>query len=257
MKQFIYKLLGEKSTSSKWSFIFNNIIIILITLNIITLALESVKEINKSIINILNIFEIFSILLFSSEYLLRIYISDLTHPTNNRIKSTIKYIFSFFGLIDLLAIIPFYIPITKLNLSFIRVIRLTRFIRILKINRYNNSLNLIWEIITEKKPELIITGFLSFLIILISSFLMFYVEGQAQPKIFPNIFASLWWSIATLTTVGYGDIYPITIIGKIISGIIAIIGIGVIALPTGIICSGFMEKIKSGSKLCPHCGKKI
>ena len=109
-----------------------------------------------------------------------------------------------------------------------------RFLRILKINRYNNSLNLIWTVIKEKKTELAITGFVTFLILMIASFLMYYIEGQAQPDKFPNIIASFWWAIATLTTVGYGDVYPITGFGKFVSGLIAVLGIGLVALPTGL-----------------------
>ena len=132
--------------------------------------------------------------------------------------------------------------------------------RILKINRYNNSLNLIWTVFKEKKAELAITGFITLLILIIASFLMYYIEGQAQPDKFPNIIASFWWAIATLTTVGYGDVYPITGFGKFVSGLIAVLGIGLVALPTGLVSAGFMEKIGKSdkeSKKCPHCGKEV
>jgi voltage-gated potassium channel len=134
-----------------------------------------------------------------------------------------------------------------------------RFLRILKISRYNNSLNLIWSVIKEKKAELLITGFVTFLILLIASFIMYFVEGNTQPEAFPDIPSSIWWAVATLTTVGYGDIYPITGAGKFISGVIAILGIGLVALPTGLISAGFMEKIKNKKQentKCPHCGNE-
>jgi voltage-gated potassium channel len=166
-----------------------------------------------------------------------------------------------YGLVDLLAIIPFYLPfLIKTDLRFLRILRLTRFFRILKINRYNNALNLIWSVIKEKKAELAMTGFVTLLILIIASFLMYYIEGSAQPDKFPNIIACFWWAIATLTTVGYGDVYPITGFGKFVSGFIAVLGIGLFALPAGIVSSGFMERIgkkKEDMKRCPHCGKEI
>ncbi len=233
----------------------------LIVLNVIAVILDTIPEINKAIGQLLWIFEIISVIIFSIEYLLRIFISDLTYPSSNRIKSVFKFMFSFYGLIDLFAIIPFYVPfLIKIDLRFLRILRLMRFFRLLKINRYNSSLNLIWSVIKEKKEELAVTGFVSLFVLLLASFLMYYVEGEAQPDKFPNIIACFWWAISTLTTVGYGDVYPITGIGKIVSGLIAVLGIGLIALPTGIVSAGFMEKIGKNhkeSRKCPHCGKEI
>lgn len=234
---------------------------ILIVLNVIAIIFETIPEIYEPLQRFLTIFEIVSVIIFSIEYILRIYVSDLTHPSSSRIKSAFKFIFSAYGLIDLLAIIPFYLPfLTKVDLRFLRILRLMRFMRILKINRYNNSLNLIWTVFKEKKAELAITGFITLLILIIASFLMYYIEGQAQPDKFPNIIASFWWAIATLTTVGYGDVYPITGFGKFVSGLIAVLGIGLVALPTGLVSAGFMEKIGKSdkeSKKCPHCGKEV
>lgn len=185
----------------------------------------------------------------------------MTHPSSSRFKSILKFVFSTYGLIDLIAIIPFYMPfIVNIDLRFLRILRFMRFMRILKINRYNNSLNLIWTVIKDKKSELAIAGFAVLLTLLIASFLMYYIEGVAQPDKFPNIIASFWWAIATLTTGGYDDVFPITGFGKFVSGLIAILGIGLVALPTGIITSGFIEKISKSEKeikKCPHCGKDI
>ena len=149
----------------------------------------------------------------------------------------------------------------KADLRFLRILRLSRFLRILKVNRYTNSLKLIWSVIKEKKSELIVTGFATLLLLIIASFIMYNIEGEKQPDVFPNILASFWWAIATLTTVGYGDVYPITGLGKFISGLIALMGIGLVALPTGIISSGFIKRLEKQKKdeeiICPHCGKRI
>lgn len=260
-KQTIFRLIEKGSHGSKNNLIFDYGIMILIVLNVIAIVLESIFETRNSIHIFLRYFEIVSVLIFTLEYVLRIYISDLTHPASSRIKSAIKFIFSGYGLIDLFAIIPFYLPfLIKIDLRFLRLLRFVRFLRLLKINRYNNSFNLIWSVIKEKQSELAVTGFVTLLILLMSSFLMYYVEGEAQPEKFSNILSCFWWAIATLTTVGYGDIYPITPFGKVVSGFIAVLGIGLVALPTGIIGSGFMEKIEkknNKSIQCPHCGKEI
>ena len=263
LKTKIFKLVEKGSHGNRINRAFDYFIMTLIILSVLSIILESIPEIVNDFGTLLNMFNLFSIIIFSIEYLLRLYVSDLTHPSNNRIKSALKFMFSIYGLIDLLAILPFYLPMfIKIDLRFLRALRLTRFLRILKINRYNNSLTLIWQVVKEKRSELAVTGFLAFLILFIASFLMFFVEGDAQPDKFPNILASFWWAIATLTTVGYGDIYPITAMGKIISGLIAIIGIGLIALPTGIISAGFINKIESqkenkNQQVCPHCGNSI
>ena len=148
-----------------------------------------------------------------------------------------------------------------MDLRFLRTLRLTRFLRILKISRYNDSLNMIWIVIKEKKSELAVTGFVAFLILLIASFMMYSIEGDIQPDAFPNVLAAFWWGIATLTTVRYGDVYPVTALGKLISGVIAILGIGIVALPTGLISAGFMSKLENKRnkthRTCPFCGKEI
>ena len=262
LKQKIYHLVEKGSHGSVINLIFDYFIIILIIFNVAAIALDTLVGLPAQLYRLLKIFEIISIGVFTVEFLLRLYVSDLTHPSGTRITSIGKFLISPFGLIDLLAIIPFYIPfLIKVDLRFLRILRLVRFFRVLKISRYNSTLKLIGDVLREKSGEIGMTFFIALLMLLISGFVMFSVENPAQPDKFPNVFASLWWAVATLTTVGYGDIYPITIAGKIISGIVSIIGIGLIALPTGIISAGFVEKInhnKTEKKhICPHCGGKI
>lgn len=234
----------------------------LIILSVFSIILESMAELSLKYGTYLHLFDVFSIIIFTIEYALRIYISELTHPSTSKVKSALKFISSTEGLIDLLAILPFYLPmILKMDVRFVRILRLSRFLRILKLNRYNKSLNMILEVFKEKKSELAVTGFVLFLILLMASFIMYYVEGDAQPEAFPDILSAFWWAIATLTTVGYGDIYPITSLGRLISGVIALLGIGLVALPTGLISAGFINKIEKNKLAkgiqCPHCGEKI
>jgi len=263
MKEKIYELVEKGSHGRKLTIVFDYTIMTLIVLSLLSIILESIPEINYKYDQILYGFNVFSIVIFTMEYAMRIYVSDLTHPSKTRLKSASKFIFSTYGLIDIFAILPFFLPmLIKVDLRFLRALRLTRFLRILKLNRYNDSLNLIWTVIKEKRSELAVTGFLTFLILMIASFLMYHIEGDVQPEAFSNILESFWWAIATLTTVGYGDIYPITGLGKFISGLIAILGIGIVALPTGIIGAGFMTKVEKSrqndeNKKCSHCGSTI
>jgi voltage-gated potassium channel len=261
IKQKAYHLVEKGSHGSRINILFDYFIMGLIILNVTAIILESVSTIKATTGNLFRDFEVVSVIIFSVEYLIRIYVSDLTHPSKSRLKSVLRFVFSAYGLIDLLAILPFYLPfLIKIDLRFLRLLRLMRFLRVLKLNRYNKSLKLIWEVMKEKRTEMAVTGFVTLLILLIASFLMYYIEGNAQPDKFSNILDCFWWAVATLTTVGYGDVYPITGFGKFISGLIAILGIGLVALPTGILSSGFIEKIgnkKNEVKKCPHCGEII
>ena len=262
IKERVFRLVEKGSHGRKHNLLFDYTIMTLIVLSLVTMILESMSEVYSEYNLFIDGFNVFSIIIFTVEYCMRLYVSDLTHPSKSRLKSLSRFVFSTYGLIDLFAILPFFLPLLKVDLRFLRAMRLTRFLRVLKLNRYNDSLNLIWTVIKEKKSELAVTGFLSFLILLIASFIMYYIEGEKQPEAFPNILESFWWAIATLTTVGYGDVYPVTGLGKFISGLIAILGIGIVALPTGLISAGFMNKIEKPSlnkieDKCPHCGHEI
>jgi voltage-gated potassium channel len=263
MKQKIYNLVEKGSHGSKVNLIFDYFLVILIVLNVLAAAGDTLTNITAIWKDILKGFEIFSIFVFTLELILRIYISDLTHPSKNWYTSAFRFAFSTFGLIDILAILPFYLPfIINLDLRFLRILRLIRFFRVFKISRYNSTLKLITEVLREKKGEIGMTFFIAGLMLLVSGFLMYSIENPVQPEKFPNIFASLWWAVATLTTVGYGDIYPITALGKVVSSFVAFLGIGLIALPTGIISAGFIEKINQSKDekkiiICPHCGKEV
>lgn len=242
-KHFLYSLVDETDNKKTISRIFNIFIMTLILLNVLTMIFETVKSIYEPYIIYFKAFEWFVMIVFSLEYLVRIYTADLAYPCENKIKSIFKYIFSFYGIIDIVSILPFYMPFTGLDFRFVRTIRLLRFLRLFKIARYNDSLDMIKKVFKEKSGELGITCFVIILVMIVASFLMFYAENEAQPETFPNVLTCIWWSIVTLTTVGYGDVYPITTTGRIVGGLIAFLGIGLVALPTGLISAGFLEEI--------------
>lgn len=255
----IFEIIEKSEKGDIYSKIFDWFIIILISLNILAVVLESIQSVNAILSNFFDIFEFVSVIIFSIEIIFRLLTCDYKYPKKKFILSLIRYSLSFMAIIDFFAVIPFYLPfLFAIDLRFLRILRLIRIVRILKVQRYNKSLKLIAEVFKRKKSDLLISIFVTFLLLLFSSACMYFVEANAQPDKFPDILSSFWWAIATLTTVGYGDVFPITTLGKVLSGFIAFIGIGFVALPTGIISSGFIEIVKERQKkTCPHCGKEL
>lgn len=225
------------------SWYFDLFIITLILLNVLAIVLESVQPIRQQFQSAFDHFEFFSVIVFTVEYILRIWTANLTPGFKRPILGNIKYAFTPLAIIDLLAFLPFYLPYFGVDLRLLRVLRIFRIFRLLKIARYVKALSFITRVFTQKKEELVISLMLTFFLLLIASTLMYYAESEHQPEGFSSIPETMWWGIATLTTVGYGDVYPITPLGRLLGGIIAIIGIGLFALPTGILASGFSEEI--------------
>lgn len=257
MKKRIFQIIEKAEEHDRLSKIFDNILLIIIAFNVLAIILESYDSLSIKYNYVFRYIEVVSIIIFSIEYILRVWTANLKYPQYSGVKARIKYFFTFMALIDLFAILPFYLPmLIPVDLRFLRMIKLTRVLRVFKLNRYSRALNTISKVMREKKDELFTTIFIMIFIIVISSTLIYYIEHDQQPEAFPNIVASFWWAIATLTTVGYGDVYPITGIGKVLASIIALTGIGLVALPTGIISSGFISIIQRDNK-CPHCGKKL
>jgi voltage-gated potassium channel len=167
-------------------------------------------------------------------------------------------------IIDLIAILPFYLPLLlPFDLRVIRAFRLFRLLRVLKLSRYSESMRVLGNVILSKKEELFICIFTGLVLLIVSSSVMYFIESEAQPEKFSNIPEAMWWGVATLTTVGYGDIYPVTPLGRIIGAMVSILGIGMFALPAGILASGFAEEIRRTHErderdiVCPHCGMEI
>ena len=180
---------------------------------------------------------------FAVDYVLRIVSANELYPKLSEGKSIIRYIFSFTGLIDLLSFLPYYLPVFfPVGSTVFRLFRVARILRLFRINSYYDQLNVITEIIVSKSQQLLASVFIIFILMLASSLCMYSVEHEAQPTVFQNAFSGIWWSASTLLTVGYGDIYPVTITGKILGIIISFLGVGMVAIPTGIISAGFVEQ---------------
>lgn len=256
----LFEIVEVSKPSDVISRAFDVSILILIALNILAVIVGSFSNLPEIVIQFLWIFEIVSVVIFTIEYVLRVLTSCFLYPQASH--PWIRYVFSVPALIDLLAILPFYLPfLFTFDLRFIRILRLIKLSRIFKLNKYSKSLRMIGMVLKREKDNLFATSFVSVLLILFASSLMYFIENEAQPDKFPNILASTWWAVATLTTVGYGDVYPITVLGKVLSGLIAMLGLGLVALPTAIISSAFIKQINSEKKknvcVCPHCGKPI
>lgn len=257
IKKRVFDILDNEEQNGILEKIVNIFIMTLIFLNVIAMIVEtSIKS--EIWLHYLNIFEAASIIIFTVEYILRLWVSDLYRPNIPRWKTRIRYAISGAAIIDFLATFPFYVPfLIKIDLRALRVLRLFRLLRIFKTSRYTNGMQRVISVIKNKSNELISSILVVATLMVMASALMYNIENAAQPEVFNNMFDAMWWATATLTTVGYGDIYPITVLGKILAAIIAILGIGIVAIPTGIIASGFTELIKNERVICPHCGKDI
>jgi len=234
-------------------------LLILIFANILALMLESVPELHTSYADAFMYFEVFSVVIFTIEYGLRVWSSVEIPMYHKPVMGRLRYMSSGMAIIDLLAILPFYLAFLPIDLRFIRIIRFFRVFRLLKIARYLKALNLIQAVLRERREQIYLSVMFIFFLLVIVSTLMYYVENEAQPNVFSSIPASMWWGIETLTTVGYGDMLPVTLYGRILGGMIAVLGIGLFALPAGILSSGLTEHLQkneknSRQKKCPHCG---
>lgn len=202
----------------------------MILLSLAAFSIETLPNLSDTQQLWLDSFEIFSILFFTSEYVLRIYVA----------KPKSKYLFSFFGLVDLFAIMPFYFG-TGLDLRTLRAFRLLRMVRIFKLVRYNAALRRFHLALNIAKEEIILFLAATAVLLYLGSVGIYYFENEAQPDKFGTVFHCLWWAVATLTTVGYGDVYPITVGGKIFTFILLIVGLGVISVPAGLVASALAK----------------
>lgn len=260
LKARVFAMLEPGNGNSRY---FDPFIMGLILLNVAAVVLETVDWIYAAYLPLFQAFEIFSVAVFTVEYLLRIWSCTEDPRYKDPLWGRLRFLIMPLALVDLLAILPFYLPFA-FDLRFLRAMRLFRLFRILKLARYSDSMQTFADVLRLKKEELLLMFFAIMILLVISSSLMYEAEHDAQPEAFASIPAAMWWGIVTLTTVGYGDIYPVTDWGRFIGSVVVILGIGLFALPTGVLASGFAEvlaKSKEEQKRrkirCPHCGQYI
>jgi voltage-gated potassium channel len=227
MKEKLRNII-EDNTSKKGK-IFDYFIQVLILLSLITFTIETLPNNSKNTIETLKVFELLCVAIFSVEYVLRIYVS----------KKPFKYIFSFYGIIDFLAIFPFYLK--GADLRALRAFRVFRIFRALKLIRYNKALNRFHIAAKIVKEEIVLFLIVTSIFIFLASAGIYFFENEAQPETFTSVVHSGWWAVVTLTTVGYGDIYPITVGGKIFTFFILLIGVGIVTIPAGLVASALSK----------------
>jgi len=255
----LYVTLEPNEKGGLLEIVFEVVLVVIIVLNILAIVLDSVKEIDREYKQLFHRFEVFSVVFFTVEYIARLY-SIVERPRNSDpVKGRLKFMVSPIAIVDLLAFVPFYLTFLPLDLRFLRIFRLMAIFRMLKFARYLHALGIFKKVLYDRKEQLVLSFFFILFILVTISFIMFYTEHEAQPEKFSSIPATMWWGIATLTTVGYGDIVPITTLGKFLGGLFAIAGVGLLALPAGILSSGFYEVMHKNRAVqkCPHCGKEI
>ena len=241
------------------AFYVNWFIMILIAANVAAVILETVEPVQVAFGTGLRYFETVSVLIFTVEYLGRLWSSveelDEWDPIWDRLRIAKRPML----IVDLLAILPYYLALlgVGVDLRFLRALRLIRLLRLLKLVRYSESMRAFGKAFKKKKDQLIVAFSANIILIVIAASLMFFAENQAQPGSFGSIPETMWWAVVTLTTVGYGDIAPITPLGRLLGGIVAILGIGLFALPASILASGFIEESSYETKYCPDCGHEI
>lgn len=257
----VYDVLDPDDTSGPLSHLANIGLMILIVLSVIVAFISTFTEGEyASLILLEGIF----VIIFSIEYVLRMWTAVLIYPDLTPFKARVRYALTPLALIDLLSILPFFLPLIGVSSGALQTMRLIRLLRVFKINRYTDSLYLIGRVLKNRATQLISSIVVIFILIFIAAMLMYDVEHAAQPGVFKNALSAMWWAMSTITTVGYGDIYPITNLGRMLSAVVTFLGIGLTAIPTGIISAGFIEELQNEdhenvkeAKYCKHCGEKI
>lgn len=261
IKNRISEILEPESKGDIYCRGFNIFIIALIILNVFAVALETVDGFSQDYSQPLKVFEVFSMLVFSIEYVLRLWTCVVKEGFRHPVTGRLRYMATPGAIIDLLVVLPFYLPFfVDTDLRFLRVLRLLRLFALFKMARYSHSMHLLRGVLKDTREELLIVLGIILGMLFFASGVIYLFENQAQPEKFSSIFAAMWWAVSTMTTVGYGDVCPITTMGKIFGGFVSILGLGTFGLPVGIIAYGFIDTIqkqKSRPVPCPHCGKMV
>ncbi len=262
VKKKVHVLLHPELGESRWDKFLNGFIITLIILNIVAVMLETVSTIHEPHREFFRIFDLVSVIIFTVEYVLRVWSSNHDPKYGHSFYGRLRYMLSAEALIDLLAILPFYVhTFIGLDLRVLRILRLLRFLRLFRLTAYMKSARMVKNVFKSRANELVLSLVLILFLIIIASSLLYFAEHNAQPRIFSSIPATIWWAVVTVTSVGYGDMVPITILGKVLTGIIALSGLALLALPAGIITAGFLEEFRKIKKpkmnSCPHCGGSL
>ncbi|TPV93622.1 MAG: ion transporter [Myxococcales bacterium FL481] len=251
----VHELVSLEHNADRASRTFNYVLVGLIVSNVGAALLESVPDLYARYARELQAFNSVSILLFTLEYGVRVW------SVSSTIQGRVRHALRPMSIVDLLAILPWYLPPLGIDLRVLRSFRLLRVIRLLDLGGSAGAHRMMRQMLRSSRYELLMTLHLATVLVLVASTAIYYIERDAQPDVFGSIPASMWWAVVTLTTVGYGDVYPVTPLGRVLGGVIATLGIGVFALPTAILGGAFRDALRTrreaveSTKPCPHCGR--
>ncbi len=265
-KKRIFEIIQIGAETDFISRAFDFTVVIAILLNLGIAIAETFRQMDPYR-SLFDVIELITVILFTIEYALRIWTAEYLYPRRTKGRSVWKFMISFTGIVDLLAFLPYYLPFFfPEGVVAFRMFRIVRILRLFQINKYYDALNVIGRVLQRKKSQLLSSVFIILVLMTASSLCMYSLEHEAQPEVFQNAFSGFWWAVSTLLTVGYGDIYPVTILGRIFGIGITFLGVGMVAIPTGILSAGFVEEMSEIQKrenrsmemtYCPHCGKKL
>ena len=266
-KKRIFEIIQIGKETDFVSRAFDFTIVAAILLNLL-IAIAETFETMEVYTSLFRSVEAATVILFTVEYVLRVWTAGYLYPEKSGGRAVVKFVTSFYGIVDLLSFLPFYLPVFfPEGIVAFRMFRIVRILRLFRVNKYYDALNVIGRVLRRKRSQLISSVFIIFVLMTASSLCMYSLEHEAQPEVFQNAFSGFWWAVSTLLTVGYGDIYPITVVGRIFGIGITFLGVGMVAIPTGILSAGFVEemseiqtvgKTECEEKIyCPYCGKKL
>lgn len=276
LRRRVYRLLDPVRVETLGERAVNAVILAFILASALAVTLETVDRLFERYQMGFFVFEVISVTVFTVEYLLRLWSAPESSAVENPVVGRVRYALSVPMLIDLLAIAPFYVGLVgvggALDLRFLRALRLFRFLRVLKLVRYSESARALTTVIDRKRDDLVVALTTTTVLLLVASSAMYFIEHEAQPEAFSSIPATLWWGVVTLTTVGYGDVFPVTPAGKFLAAVVAFLGIGLFALPASILASGLVEaaveddadgsapapdRDRDDRVACPDCGHEF
>jgi len=254
-----HDVLDARHAHDPLSTAVNGLIAGLILLNVAAVILWTVDELAAGYGAYFRAFDVFSVGVFTAEYLLRVWSCTADERFSGPVRGRLRFLFSPYALIDLLAILPFFLPIAVGSPGAPRLLRLARLFRMLKLVRYSASLRLLVAVFRRERRVLAVVGMGMGALHLVASSAMYFLERGAQPEAFDSIPAAMWWGVITLTTVGYGDVTPVTPLGRVLGGVVSVLGIAIYALPTAILVEGFREELGQRRDVveCPHCGRDV
>lgn len=255
-KRKLFLVLDDHKSRKPLNRLFHGLLFALIILSSLLLIIETVGSISQTYSSYFFALEVLTMVFFTIEYLMRVYTCTELHAYSKPITGRIKYIFTPLMLIDILSIIPFYLIIFSSNYSGFYIFSIFRVLRLFKAIRYVEAFKLIGKVFYIQREQLLVSFIFILFVFVFASSIIYIAEKDAQPHKFSDIPTAMWYTVSTITTVGYGDVYPITVIGKVTGGLISMAGLLLFAIPTSILTSGFLKLSQQTKKqVCPHCGK--